>query len=102
MKILWTDFAAESLKEIFDYYKKETNPGIAAKIRRKVLLSTQQLLRNPESGQKELLLEDLAQDFRYVLSDNYKVIYKIVEDIILITDVFDTRQNPTKLNRANK
>lgn len=102
MKIIWTDFAVDTLKKIVEYHKNVANHIVAAKIRKEIFSSTRQLLKSPESGQAELLLEDLKENYRYVLSGNYKVIYKVIEKEIVITDIFDTRQNPTKLNNPEK
>ncbi|WP_326984542.1 type II toxin-antitoxin system RelE/ParE family toxin [Chryseobacterium sp. MYb264] len=94
MNIIWTDFAIENLKCIFDYYANKVNRKVAHKIRKQILDSTKQLIQNPKSGQIELCLEKLNQQHRYILSSNYKIIYKIDSDCIVINDIFDTRQNP--------
>jgi len=99
MKIIWTDFAIQNLKDIFDYYSKNANKKIAHKIRKQILASTKQLIQNPESGQTELNLEKLIQKYRYLVVGNYKVIYKFEQDEIRIVDIFDTRQNPLKIER---
>lgn len=99
MKIIWTDFAIQNLKDIFDYYAKNANKKVAHKIRKQILASTKQLIQNPESGQTELNLEKLNQKYRYLVVGNYKVIYKFVQDEIRIVDIFDTRQNPLKIER---
>ena len=70
---------------------------MAHKIRKQILESTKQLLSNPESGQIEFNLEKLNQNYRYLLSGNYKIIYRISEDVIFVNDVFDVRQNPNKM-----
>ena len=46
----------------------------------------------------------LDQGHRFLLKGNYKIIYKVVGDIVYITDVFDCRQNPQKIltNEINK
>lgn len=72
---------------------------VAHKIRKQILASTKQLIQNPESGQTELNLEKLNQKYRYLVVGNYKVIYKFVKDEIRIVDIFDTRQNPLKIER---
>lgn len=77
MKVIWTDFAIESLKDIFDYYSPKANKEVAHKIRRQILETTIQLINNPESGQIEFNLEKLNKTHRYVISGNYKVIYRI-------------------------
>ena len=95
--IIWTDFAIENLKIIFDYYAAKANKKIANNIRKQILKTTKQLNTHPNSGQIELYLEKLKKDYRYVLSGNYKIIYKITDSQIIISDVFDVRQNPDKM-----
>ena len=43
MKIIWTDFAIENLKDIFDYYSIKTNKKVAHKIRKQIFESTRLL-----------------------------------------------------------
>jgi len=33
-----------------------------------------------------------------LVSKNYKIVYKKVKEGILISDIFDTRQDPVKIN----
>ena len=63
------------------------------------MASTKQLIQNPVSGQTELNLEKLNQKYRYLVVGNYKVIYNFLQDEIRIVDIFDTRQNPIKIER---
>ncbi|MBP7174137.1 MAG: type II toxin-antitoxin system RelE/ParE family toxin [Cloacibacterium sp.] len=102
MKIIWTDFAIENLKDIFDYYSVKANKKIAHKIRKSIFASTKQLINHPKSGQIEFNLERLKQNHRYILSGNYKVIYRVFENQIIIYDVFDTRQDSIKMNDENR
>lgn len=99
MKIIWTDFAVNSLKEIFDYYAINANKKVAHNIRNQILIATRQLRHQPESGQIEPHLKKLKLQYRYIVCGNYKVIYKIDTVQIVINDVFDTRQNPLKIER---
>src|SRR5699024_2819674 len=100
MKIIWTKFATRSLKRIFDYYVENANRKVAHRIRTQILKSTRYLKKFPETGQIEPNLEKLDQKHRYLISGNYKVIYRIEMDKqeVIISDVFDTRQNPAKMN----
>ncbi|MGM0634761.1 MAG: type II toxin-antitoxin system RelE/ParE family toxin [Bacteroidota bacterium] len=102
MRIVWTDFAIENLKNIFDYYSDKVSKKTAHKIRKQILSSTKQLLDNPESGQLESNLEKIKQNHRYLVCGNYKIIYRINDNQIIINDVFDTRQNPAKINDENR
>jgi plasmid stabilization system protein ParE len=97
MKIIWTDFAIENLKSIFEYYTIKANRKVAHKIRKQILNSTKHLIQNPESGQLELYLEQINKQHRYIVSSNYKIIYRVDNKHIIINDVFDVRQNPIKM-----
>jgi toxin ParE1/3/4 len=98
MKILWSDFSIEMLLEIYTYYKKKASPSIAKKIKTEILTATNQLKKYPTSGQIELNLEKLNEGHRYLVKGNYKIVYKEIPEGLLITDVFDTRQDPKKIN----
>jgi plasmid stabilization system protein ParE len=98
MKILWSDFASEMLTEIYNYYKFNASVRVAISIRNEIFTATNQLKKHSHSGQIEMNLERLEEGHRYLVKENYKIIYKEITEGILITDVFDTRQDPKKLN----
>jgi toxin ParE1/3/4 len=100
MKVIWTDFASNSLFEIYQYYKEVANDHVAQKIKLGIFRATRQLIKHPLSGQIETNLQRLNEDHRYIIEGNYKIIYKRVKEGILITDVFDTRQDPIKIFKS--
>ena len=102
MKIIWSDFASETLSEIYQYYKKNASPDIALKIKAKIFTATRQLKKQPSSGHIEIHLEKLNEGHRYLVKGNYKIIYKEIPEGMLITDVFDTRQDPININDENR
>jgi len=102
MKVLWSDFSIETLFAIHQYYKEKASPTIAQKIKNDILNATKQLKKHPYSGQLELNLEQLNEGHRYLIEGNYKIIYKEVAEGLLITDIFDTRQDPIKLNNSQR
>ncbi|MFC2188337.1 type II toxin-antitoxin system RelE/ParE family toxin [Fulvivirgaceae bacterium LMO-SS25] len=97
MEIIWTDSAIRNLKDIFAYYSTKANKNVAHKIRRQILESSKQLKNTPHSGPIEPNLTRLKKDHRYLVSGNYKLIYRIIDNQVIINDVFDTRQNPSKM-----
>ena len=101
-RILWTDFAINQLKDIFDYHMIKASPNIAQRLIQKIIDATIILENNPKSGRKEELLEDRSQEFRFIIVKNYKIIYWIDYgvNIIFISIIFDTRQNPKKISKA--
>jgi plasmid stabilization system protein ParE len=102
MKIVWTEFAINQLKVVFDYYVENANSKIAHKIRRQILGATKQLISHPESGQFEPHLLQLSKQYRYLVVGHWKVIYRIDENQIVINDIFDARQNPRRLKSRNR
>jgi toxin ParE1/3/4 len=51
----------------------------------------------PEMGQREPLLIKYSVIYRYLIKGDYKIIYSIENDEVIINRIFDTRQNPKKL-----
>jgi plasmid stabilization system protein ParE len=100
MKVVWTKFALNALFEVFTYYKTNVGLTIAVNIRNNILSSVRQLQNYPLSCAKEEFLEDMGEGHRCLIRGNYKIIYKIVNEQVFITDVFDTRQNPVKIKRS--
>jgi plasmid stabilization system protein ParE len=99
VKIFWTDFAKEQLRNIFDYYKLKASPRVAKNLVTGIVEKANTLDFQKEIGQKEELLLSRKENFRYLIYKNYKVIYWFNEtkNRIEISDVFDVRQNPTKI-----
>ena len=102
MKILWTDFASSVLANIYSYYRVEASLKVAKRIRSDVFKAVRQLEHHPQSGQIEETLKELGEDHRYLVVGNHKVVYKQIPEGILITDVFDTRQDPEKINAPER
>lgn len=71
---------------------------VAQDIKSRIFEKTQLLSKNPEMGSIELGLDHLGLGHRYLVSGNFKIIYLLQGSNVFITDVFDTRQNPEKIN----
>lgn len=102
MKVFWTKSALASLYDIYKYYNENVSITIAYKVRDNILTVSRQLEKHSLIGQIEELLKEMEEGHRYIIKDNYKIIYKIQTNKIYITDVFDTRQDPDKIKERNK
>lgn len=102
LKLYWTDFSNKELKSIYTYYREKVGKRVAKKIVDGIYNETFKLKKQPKVGQIEELLINREHEFRYLIFKNYKVIYWIneIEGQIEINDVFDTRQNPLKIERT--
>lgn len=101
LEIYWTRFAQDKLDDIYNYYEIKASRSIAKKLVAGIIDQTIELGGNPNIGQKEELLLTRPEGFRYLVFKNYKIIYWInkTQNRIDIINVFDTRQNPVKIER---
>ncbi len=99
LKIFWTDFSKKQLRKIFSFYHENASLRVAQKLTIGIVEKTFILGTRPKVGQNEELLKERKQEFRYLVFKNYKIIYWInyQKNQVEISDVFDTRQNPTKM-----
>ncbi|SRR6056297_1107683 len=102
LKIVWTQFSQKELEKIYLYYKEKAGKKLAKKLIQEIYTDTLKLQAHPEIGQVEAFLKDRKEQFRYLVSGHYKIIYWINEPKgrIEIVDVFDSRQNPIKMHRT--
>ena len=98
MKLVITYHARRRLKEIHDYYKEKANQKIADKIKSGIRKRLKRIEDNPLGGQKEEYLHELDFEHRRIVEGNYKIIYRIINNVIYVTDIFDSRQDPSKMN----
>src|SRR5690606_39081701 len=102
LAIFWSQLAEDKLQDIFSYYKLKAGLKVARKIVNEIVNKTDNLENQPKIGAIEELLVERPQEFRYLVSANYKIIYYINYDKqrIVIANVFDTRQNPIKIQET--
>ena len=75
LTVYWTLFAENKLEDIFEYYKFTAGIRTAQKLINGILDSSFEINKNPYGGQKEELLNDRIQEYRYIVFKNYKIIY---------------------------
>lgn len=97
MKLLISEYAAGRLDDIWDYYATEAGEHVAEQVTEQILGDVEWLLHHPRGGQYEPLLDHLGLGHRRKVSGNYKIIYRIIDDLIFISDIFDSRQDPEKM-----
>ena len=100
--VYWTQIAEDKLDDIFYYYKLKASLNVVQNLVNGIVDTTIDLNKNPQIGQREILLKDRFQEFRYLIYKNYKIIYWINENKnrIEIVNVFDCRQNPITIERT--
>jgi plasmid stabilization system protein ParE len=101
LEVYWLEFAESKLDDIYDYYMLKASQKVAKKLTDSIINTTIRLVNQPYLGQIEENLQERSENFRYLVHGNYKIMYWVNMDQkrIEIVDVFDTRQNPIKINR---
>jgi len=102
--IIWSRFSENKIDKIYDYYETRVNTQLAKKIVKSILSTPDQLIKNPKIGALESSLKNREIEYRYIISTNYKIISSVEEldKSVRIADVFDTRQNPNKIEQRVK
>lgn len=100
-EVVWARFALKKLFKIFEFYKLKASIRVAENITTGIENATEILKHFPLKGEKEELLINHKKEFRHLIYKNYKIIYWQNEkkNRIEIVNVFDTRQNPTKIKK---
>ena len=97
MKLVFTQQAITSLQECLDFFPPEVASAKVNEIRDRILAKADKLLENPYIGQQEEYLEHMGLSHRRIIEGNYKIVYRIEGEAIVITDIFDSRQDPEKM-----
>ena len=97
MKLLFTKQALESFEEALTFISNDVSYNKLMEIRNSVLQAAEMLIENPFIGQKEIYLEHMGLDHRRIIEGNFKIIYRVIDQVIYITDIFDTRQKPDEM-----
>lgn len=98
-RVKWSKSAEIRLDKIHGYYIKKRSINYANKLVSSIIQKADILIESPFIGQVDPFITHRVWEYRYLVLKNYKIIYTVHEDlqIILIADVFDTRQDPEKL-----
>ncbi len=88
-KVVWTVEAIERLKEI-DAYIAESSPVEAERFIDLLLERGDSLAEFPESGRK--VPEYDLEDFRELIEGNYRIIYRVRDDVVEIETVFESHR----------
>ncbi|HML65237.1 MAG TPA: type II toxin-antitoxin system RelE/ParE family toxin [Dysgonomonas sp.] len=97
-RVIWTEPALDELALIYQYLLDNTNITTAKRVIEDIL-NTGQLEAFPKSGAVEPNLKRSGKEYRYILRghNKYKVIYRITDTVIYITDIFDCRKDPSSI-----
>lgn len=94
-KVIWSDRAKASLKEHYDYIKKDSVPA-AKKVKSELIHASKNLSSNPEKYQLDEYYPDNPGNVRRFFRWSYRIVYQVNEQTIDILNVLHTSQEPTR------
>lgn len=99
MVLKWEPLAQKRMKEIIEYYLEVAGLRTAKKFREQFIEAANRLLIFPNMGSIEYELEGITPYIyrSIVVGRNYKIIYRIENEVIFIFTIWDCRQDPTKM-----
>lgn len=91
--ISWTTQAKDSLKSIYDFYKKKSLQG-AINIKK-------DLLESPKSIRfsKQYQVDEINPKYRRIVVRDYKVLYTANKNKVTIIDIIASKESPSVLRK---
>ncbi len=97
LPIRWDRLAKKNIDSIFEYIAKDSITA-AKKVKKELIKLAHSLNNFPEKYSIEEYLADEPENYRSVSKWSYKIIYEVTDECIIIADVFQTSQHPSKIN----
>ncbi len=92
-KIIWSKQAVAAVKSIYNFYKEKSLQG-AKNVKTDLLQSPKTIFYS-----KQYQVDDINPNYRRIVVRDFKVLYKVNNNVIQIIDVISTKQSPEKLRR---
>lgn len=98
MKVVYTSQAWLSIDSCIEFlFSQGLREEKIAEIIDQVFDRAESLRDFPLSGQVEPILSSRLREYRRLTISYYKIIYFVEQEIVFITDIFDSRQDPKKM-----
>lgn len=101
-EVIITPYARQLLLLVYEYIKEESSTLTAMKFRDDFLHVAGQLDKNYFAHPECRFLQTKNKVYRNIIWNKYLILYKIVNDEILVLGLFHTSQNPVKLKSFRK
>jgi len=98
MKLRLLPAAEHDIKKLFLYIKNDlANPIAAQNIVQKILQRMQQLTDFPELGASMIAIDTRLENYRYLIVDNYLVVYRYDRNAIYVVRVLYARSDYVRI-----
>lgn len=98
LPVRWDPVAKQLLDEIYAYIAQDS-VSAARHVKKSLVHLGNSLGHFPEKYSREEYLNDVPGNYRSVSKWRYKLIYEVTDNYVIIIDVFNTSQHPSKIRR---
>ena len=99
MKVNYTPMAWLTLDKSIHFLRLQKVPELKiSEIVQQVFEKAETLKKFPYSGQKETMLLNRKKTYRRLIIRHFKIVYFVESENVYVVAIFDTRQDPKKLN----
>lgn len=99
--IRWDRLAKESLDDIYNYISQDSLQN-ARKVKKELIKLAGSLNDFPDKYSIEEFLKEEPENYRSISKWSYKIIYEVTDKAIIIADIFQTSQHPSKIGKRIK
>lgn len=96
LPIRWDRLAKKHLDFIYEFISNDSINS-ARKVKKELILLAHSLNDFPQKYPIEQYLSDEPNEYRSVTKWNYKIIYEVTRESIIIVDIFQTSQHPSNM-----
>lgn len=90
--------AEQDIEKLFLYIQDDlANPTAAHNIAQKILQRMQQLTNFPELGASMVAIDTRLENYRYLIVDNYLVVYRYNRDTVYVVRVLYARSDYVRI-----
>lgn len=90
--------AEQDIEKLFLYIQNDlANPVAAQNVAQKILQRMQQLTSFPELGASMMAIDARLENYRYLIVDNYLVVYRYNRDAIYVIRVLYARSDYVRI-----
>lgn len=98
LPVHWDPRAKESLDGIYEYIAEDSESA-ARHVKKSLTQLAKSLGHFPEKYSKEVYLVYEPRNYRSVSKWRYKIVYEVTDKYLLISDIINTSQHPSKIRR---
>ena len=98
MKLRLLLAAEQDIEKLFLYIQDDlVNPIAAQNVVQKILQRMQQLTNFPEQGASMMAIDTRLEDYRYLIVDNYLVVYRYNRDVVYVIRILYARSDYVRI-----